>query len=189
MHVTRGTRSLLPMALALVGVLVAGCSEADGPTQLAPASVEAGHGGSHGGSHAEQRNFRAHLTGAEEVPPVETKAQGQAIFQLSKDGTEISYRLIVANIENVAQAHIHVGFAGQNGGVVAWLYPEGPPAQPIPGRTQGVLAEGVITVDDLVGPYAGEPLETLIAAMRVQGVYVNVHTQQNPPGEIRGQIR
>jgi hypothetical protein len=30
-------------------------------------------------------NLRAHLSGDEEVPPVETSATGQAIFQLSKD--------------------------------------------------------------------------------------------------------
>lgn len=72
-----------------------------------------------------QRNFRTHLSGDEEVQPVATRAQGQAIFQLSKDDSELSYKLIVANIENVLMAHIHLAPAGQNGGVVVWLYPEG----------------------------------------------------------------
>jgi hypothetical protein len=137
---------------------------------------------------ASSRNFTAHLTGDEEVPPVETDATGQTVFQLSRDGTEISYRLIVANIENVTQAHIHLGPAGVNGPVVVWLYPEGPPAQLIPGRFSGVLATGTITADDLVGPLAGMSLSDLLAAMQAGNTYVNVHTSQFPAGEVRGQI-
>ncbi len=132
-----------------------------------------------------QRNFVAHLSGDEEVPPVNTRAQGQAIFQLSKDGTELHYRLIAANIENITMAHIHE----ENGLVVAWLYPSAPPPQPIPGRFDGVLATGTITAADLVGPLAGESLGDLIEAMRSGNTYVNVHTSQHPGGEIRGPIR
>lgn len=135
------------------------------------------------------RNFVAHLSGGEEVPPVDTKATGQTKFQLSKDGTELSFRLNVANIENVTQAHIHLAPVGENGPVVAWLHPDGPPAQLIPGRTQGTLALGTITADDLVGPLAGAGLADLVAAMNAGNTYVNVHTSQFPGGEIRGQIR
>lgn len=135
------------------------------------------------------RNFVAHLSGGEEVPPVDTKATGQAMFQLSRDGTELSFRLNVANIENVTQAHIHLAPAGSNGGVVAWLYPDGPPAQLIPGRSDGVLATGTITAADLVGGLAGLDLSDLVEAMRTGNAYVNVHTSQFPGGEIRGQIR
>jgi hypothetical protein len=137
----------------------------------------------------EQRNFRAHLSGDEEVPPVDTRAQGQAIFQLSKDGTELHYKLIVANIEDVTMAHIHLAPRGRNGGVVVWLYPEAPPPQLIPGRTQGVLAEGVITASDLVGPLAGMDLSDLIGAINAGNTYVNVHTTAFPGGEVRGQVR
>ena len=64
-------------------------------------------------------NFRAVLSGDEEVPPVETRARGQAKFNLSEDGDGLNFRLIVANIESVTQAHIHVAPSGQNGSVVA----------------------------------------------------------------------
>jgi hypothetical protein len=134
-------------------------------------------------------NFVAHLSGGEEVPPVDTKATGQAMFQLSRDGTELSFRLNVANIENVTQAHIHLAPAGENGGVVAWLYPDAPPQQLIPGRTQGTLAKGTITAGDLVGSFAGQGLDALVEAMEAGDTYVNVHTSQFPGGEIRGQIR
>lgn len=139
-------------------------------------------------SRGNSPNFATHLSGEEEVPAVETRAQGQATFKLSKDGDSLSYKLIVANIEDVLMAHIHLAPAGANGGVVAWLYPDGPPGILIPGRFNGVLAEGVITADDLVGSLAGEDLDALIAAFENGMAYVNVHTTENPGGEVRGQI-
>ena len=135
-----------------------------------------------------EHNLRTHLTGGEENPVRDTDAQGQAIFQVNDEGTAISYKLNVANIENVTQAHIHLAPAGSNGGIVAWLYPAAPPSQLIPGRTQGTLGEGEITASSLVGSLTGKPLSDLLAAMRNGGAYVNVHTSQFPPGEIRGQI-
>lgn len=136
------------------------------------------------------RNFRAHLTGDSEVPPVETRAQGQATFKLDRAGGELAYRLIVANIDDVFMAHVHLAPAGQNGPVVAWLYPpDGPPPEQIDGRFDGVLAEATVTADDLVGPLAGEPLDALVEHLRTGGAYVNVHTTAHPAGEVRGQIR
>lgn len=136
-------------------------------------------------------NFRAHLNVAQEVPEpvVDGNPQGQAIFRLSRDGSELHYKLIVANIENVLMAHIHLGPVGETGPVVVWLYPDGPPPQEIPGRFSGVLAEGTITSNELVGPLADADLADLLDAIRAGNTYVNVHTTQNPPGEIRGQIR
>jgi hypothetical protein len=135
------------------------------------------------------RNYTASLSGGEEVPPNDSRASGQAIFHLSKDGTELHYKLIVANIDNVVQAHIHLAPAGVNGGVVAWLYPSAPPSQLIPGTTNGILAEGVITDANLVGALAGKSVADLMDHIRADNAYVNVHTSQYPPGEIRGQIR
>lgn len=135
-------------------------------------------------------NHRTHLTGDAERPtPNDSKGQGQAIFQVSEDGSSIHYKLIVANIQNVTQAHIHCcANAEGTAGVVAWLYPSGPPAQLIPGRSQGILGEGVITQASLVGSLAGQPLSALLDAINNGLAYVNVHTSQFPPGEIRGQI-
>jgi hypothetical protein len=135
------------------------------------------------------RTFVAHLSGGEEVPAVDTLATGQAIFRLSKDGTVLHYRLIVANLENTRMAHIHLAPAGANGPVVAWLFPSAPPATLISGRFSGVLATGHITAEDLVGPLAGMSLDDLVAALEAGNAYVNVHTNQYPGGEIRGQIR
>jgi hypothetical protein len=131
-------------------------------------------------------DFVAHLSGEE--AGVDTQAQGQATFHLSEDAMELSYRLAVGNLENVTMVHIHMAAPGQDGPPVVWLYPATPSPMLIEGRFDGVLAEGTITAAELVGPLAGEPLTALIEKMQTGETYVNVHTDQNPAGEIRGQI-
>ena len=132
-------------------------------------------------------HFSAHLSAGQEVqtPAVVSDAQGEALFQLNEDGTALGYKLIVANIENVKFAHIHMAAAGVNGPVVAFLF-HGPT---ITGQTQGVLAEGTIGAADLVGPLAGHLLSDLISALRSGNAYANVHTDAYPTGEVRGQIK
>jgi hypothetical protein len=164
---------------ALMVALFALTACSDG-TLLDGAMAPAAHDGNAGA-------FTAPLSGAEEVPAADTLARGQAVFRVQADG--IHYRLVVANLFDVLQSHIHLAPAGQNGPVVAFLYPDAPPAVLLPGRTSGVLAEGIITAADLRGPLAGASLEDLVTAMRDGGAYVNVHTTAFPGGEIRGQIR
>ena len=122
----------------------------------------------------------------------DTSARGQALFQLDADYSLLTYRLAVANINNVIAAHIHLAPAGSNGPVVVFLFGSNPPGG---GRTQGVLSEA-----DLVGPFAGQELSVLVEAIKTGGAYVNVHTNDDvdpsntgpndfASGEIRGQIR
>jgi len=155
--------------------------------------------------------FKAHLNGSQEVPVRDVNGQGQALFHLSDDGTELHYKLIAANIENVFMAHIHLGPPGVNGPIVVWLYPAEPLPSPITtpppsfidGRQDGVLAEGVITAEDVIDttPNDGIPftLEDLLAAMTAGNTYVNIHTNDFvappntgpgdfPGGEIRGDL-
>ena len=133
-------------------------------------------------------HWNTHATGDNEVPPNTSGAQAQANLKLSADGASLSYKLNVANIENVTQAHIHMAPSGANGAIVAWLYPSAPPAQLIPGRSSGTLGEGTLTAASLVGPLAGRPLSALLDAIASGNAYVNVHTSQFPPGEVRGQV-
>lgn len=139
------------------------------------------------------RTFAASLSGDEEVPaegepPVETTATGDAEFELSADGTEISYSVNVADLENIEMAHIHLGARGENGPVIVWLYPDSPPPELIEGATDGNLASGTITADSLVDELEGGTIEDLVNEMVAGNTYVNVHTEQYPAGEIRGQI-
>jgi hypothetical protein len=136
------------------------------------------------------------LSGDEEVPARATRARGTAVLHFSDDGTELSYQLIVANIANVVQAHIHIGAPGQNGPVGVFLY--GLVASG-GGRIQGVIAEGTLTADDFIGPLAGASMEDLRNHIRNGNAYVNVHTNDGvapintgpgdfPGGEVRGAI-
>jgi|GEM_PF-111499 len=135
------------------------------------------------------RIFTANLSGDEEVPPIDTPARGNATFELNDNGTMLHYRLMVENITNVTMAHIHMAPFGQNGSVVAWLYPNVPPAVLIPGRFDGLLAEGNITSANLTGPLAGKSFDILMESIMNETAYVNVHTDRYPAGEIRGQIK
>ncbi|WP_242131496.1 CHRD domain-containing protein [Aestuariivivens marinum] len=131
-------------------------------------------------------NFTTHLSGDNEFPnPVETNATGQAIVRISEDESWIYYKLIVANIENVTMSHFHMAEAGANGGPVVWLYNNinGQPS----GTSNGILAEGVIMADDIIGGLAGN-MSGLIWAIRNGKIYVNVHTVAYPGGELRGQL-
>ena len=147
-------------------------------------------------AQAADTTYTAHLSASQEVPTNPSLAQGQAIFKLSSDGTELEYRLIVANLDNPVAAHIHLAPAGENGAVVAFLFG---PAAPGSGQTSGVIATGTITAEDLIGPLVGEPLSVLVDAIEAGDTYVNVHTNDGvlpvtgepgdiPGGEIRGQI-
>jgi hypothetical protein len=135
---------------------------------------------------AQPTNYRTHLTGDEENPPVNTQAQGQAIFQLAGDEASLDYKLIVANIDNVFAAHIHCGAVGVNGPVGVTLFFVPPPNL---GRVDGILAEDTITEPDLGNACGWETLADVVAAIESGDTYVNVHTNPGTPsGEIRGQI-
>ena len=144
-------------------------------------------------------NFRAHLSGDQVAPalPLPTLAQGEAIFQLSPDGTKLSVRVLASNIENVVGAHIHLAAEGFRGPLVTLL------VAPIPagsGRTDGVLADGTITAANLFGPLAGQPLSALIDAIAAGNAYVDIPTNDGVVpvntgpgdyvgGELRGQVQ
>jgi hypothetical protein len=51
------------------------------------------------------------------------------------------------------------------------------------------IIRGVITQSDLVGPLACKSIAKLINEFQKGNAYVDVHTIQNPNGEIRGQIK
>ena len=136
--------------------------------------------------------FTAHLSGDNEVPPVDSKGQGQAIFRLSEDGTALHFKLIVANTKEVTQAHIHCGEAGINGPVVVFLF--GFVAGGV--NQNGVLAEGTITSANIIPRTSSAAcmgglatFENLLERIRNGSVYVNAHTVDFAGGEIRGQIQ
>lgn len=163
---------ILKIAVAALLPLAAACGD-DGPS-------------------GEATSFTATLSGANEVPAVTTTASGTATFAVS--GTELTYTINAANLQNAVLGHIHLAAAGANGSVRLNLCGTGAP-QPACTSGTGVVATGTN------GVTVGSPAITfdeLLAAMRSGGAYVNVHTNVagctpgnqgcNAGGEIRGQI-
>jgi hypothetical protein len=128
--------------------------------------------------------FNAQLTGEAEVPARDTIAGGIAKFQLNEDQTVGFYRIELKNIEAVTAAHIHLGQAGENGPIVLVLFRSQSPT----GSVDGVLSEGDIISEDFEGPLEGKTISDLIHVFEEEGAYVNILTEENPSGEIRGQI-
>jgi CHRD domain len=138
-----------------------------------------------GKSAAQQQAFTATMTGSEEVPPKNTKATGTATFVSGTDGSSVAYKIRVTNIKGVTMAHIHSGNSGKNGPIVVSLFKS---ASPPTGTMNGLLSQGTITSANLEGPLKGKTISDLIRLINDGTAYANVHTEQNPKGEIRGQI-
>jgi CHRD domain len=113
--------------------------------------------------------YEATLTGAQEVPPNTSQGKGAAEVQYNSETRTISWKVTYSGLSGpVTGAHIHGPAAtGANAGIVVPFTNVN--ASPIQGQatltpTQfGDLAAGLWSV--------------------------NVHTAQNPGGEIRGQLR
>lgn len=122
------------------------------------------------------------LSGDQEVPPVNTQAIGIADFSPSNDGASIDYTITVSNIIGATTGSIHFE-NGQYDPVVVTLfdYKFGTPQNEI-------SQNGTIEAGDLTGPLKGMQVSDLIDAFNNGSTYVNIYTQQNPNGEIIGQI-
>jgi hypothetical protein len=139
---------------------------------------------------------RASLTGYEEVPAISTPGSGSFRASLSRDGSEIAFKLKYGGIPTtVTQAHIHFGQLSVNGGITLFLCtnlgngPAGTAACPASGEVTGTLtAEDVVGAAAAQGIAAGEFAE-VVQAIRAGVAYVNVHSTAYPGGEIRGQLK
>lgn len=115
--------------------------------------------------------FSSQLTGDQEVPPVATDGMGIGSLFLNEAKDSLCVSITVYGLSgDIDAAHIHEGAAGTNGGVVFNFGP----------FISGNQINTVITGDDLTP-------ELLTAALDGM-LYLNVHTAENPGGEIRGQI-
>ena len=137
-------------------------------------------------------NFTAHLTGAGENPDVETLATGQAVLMVDNEGGRASWRLLVSNIEDVTQSHIHCGSPSVNGPVVVFLFG----LDATPDDHNGVLSSGTFTdanvidrPDSAACPGGISNFDDLMEKIASGEAYVNVHTSAHQGGEIRGPLR
>ena len=148
------------------------------------------------------RDIHGKLSGYQEVPAVSTTGKGIFFLKNTRPYTvELSYELE----GEIIQAHIHLGQAGVNGGIMIWLCANRDPRfelNPPPGTPDCTGHSGFVSRDlraeYVVGPSAqgieevdgvrGRGLEA-IHAIRAGAAYVNVHSTFMENGEIRGQLR
>jgi CHRD domain-containing protein len=137
-----------------------------------------------------ERHFEARLFGANEVPPVSSRASGRLRATLNHAETELSFQLSWEDLTaDAAVAHIHFGPSRVNGGVMVFFCGGG--GQPACPAGASATITGTITAANVVGPTGqgidpGEFAE-VVRALRTQA-YANVHNARFPGGEIRGQL-
>lgn len=113
---------------------------------------------------ADDLNFK--LSGDMEVPPVTTKASGDGMITIKPD-MSVSGKVTTSGLAGT-MAHIHIGKAGANGPVVITLTRNGDNGWTVP---------------------AGSKLsEAEYKAYQAGELYVNVHSAEHKPGEVRGQL-
>jgi hypothetical protein len=129
--------------------------------------------------------YTAALSAANEIrtTPITSTATGLATFSL-RGNDSLDFVVTVTGLTGPATlSHIHVGNATQNGAVVNGFTINS-------GIITGTVASGTIVLSKLVagtpaGQISGDSLRVLLDN---GNGYVNVHTSQNPGGEVRGQI-
>lgn len=110
--------------------------------------------------------FKAMLKGSSEVPSNESTATGNTILTFNAVTKKFNAVTTYSGLEPTG-GHIHMAAVGENGGVV---YPFGDNlSSPI------TFQSGVLTEDQVTA---------LISEM----LYINLHTEEFPGGEIRGQL-
>jgi len=149
--------------------------------------------------------FRANLIGEQEVagadlpfvapqPGVTTDTTGRFRIEFDSALSKAEFRLSVGDGLKVTQAHLHCAPAGVNGPVVAFLFGLVDPGVDV----DGLVAEDELTNADIVPgvdfasvPACGKTIDNIasLRAAMLQGcIYVNVHTEANSAGEVRGQV-
>jgi CHRD domain len=122
-------------------------------------------------SQAAPLSFKVALTGAQQVPPMQTTATGTADLTYDPATRMLTWSVTSKGLSGPAtMAHFHGPAAeGKNAPPVIWLSEKG---APVPDPIKG---SATLTPEQAQQFMAGE-------------WYVNVHTQADPGGEIRGQV-
>jgi hypothetical protein len=120
--------------------------------------------------------FGADLTADQEPDPVDSNGSGSGSFTLNAERTQLEFDVMASGLSGpVIGAHFHVGPPGVSGGIVFNL-------GPFVVETAGtVLLVGTTTLADWD---LADPVEALLDGE----IYVNLHTDLGPAGELRGQL-
>ncbi|MEM5454989.1 CHRD domain-containing protein [Paraburkholderia phytofirmans] len=117
-------------------------------------------------------SFEVPLTGAQQVPPVQTPGSGTANLTYDSGTRVVTWNISFGRLSSQAtMAHFHgPAPAGKNAGVKVWLSQKGNMEM-----TSPISGQATLSPDDAKMFEAGD-------------MYINVHTKTNPNGEIRGQV-
>jgi hypothetical protein len=138
-------------------------------------------------ANAPATEFKAHLTGDQEVPPTGSAGTGTLTLKLTDNGTRLHFRLRAEGVSRIIQSHIHVGARGTNGPVVVFFFAPTPNTADNAVTGDDFEVAGVRTAADF--KFAGTmTFADFITALRAGGTYVNIHSPTFKGGEIRGQI-
>ncbi len=137
----------------------------------------------------------AKLRGADENPPVVSDGEGHYKAMIRNDRIRFELRYdLPAGPSDVTQAHIHVENPGTNGPNAVFLCtnlgntPFGATARPCP-PSPGIVMGDIIAADvQNAGNLTAGNLEGLARLVTDGATYVNVHSGDNPSGELRGQV-
>ena len=146
--------------------------------------------------------FDTIASGEQEIQPpggVLTDTSARLRLSFAKDLSSARFNLRVFDGEAITQAHLHCARAGVNGPIVAFLFNGAPIGGPGGIDVDGLLARGTLTNAEIEA--ADPPFEenescgvainniaSLFAAVLDGLIYLNVHSEANVPGEVRGQI-
>ena len=128
--------------------------------------------------------FIANLSGSQEVPPVITTATGKGTFRQAINDTVLRYKLNITGFSDATAANILISNASSNGDIIVDLL-EGSKRK----YSDRLSLKGSISKASLIGPVQNKTLADLIYVIIKGSAYVNIHTETNPDGEIRGQIQ
>ena len=129
--------------------------------------------------------FTADLNGGNEVPGVVTGSGGTATITVNVTAGTVAWVIDVYNLPSgVTASHIHAGSAGVAGPVVINF-------NPTVNLSNDFRMSGSANLTDLLArPAQGiNSAQDFVQMMLNEDAYVNVHSQVNPGGEIRGQVR
>jgi hypothetical protein len=141
-------------------------------------------------AHSQKERFSASLSGANEVPPI--NSAGTADFQMSIQPGAINFSLNFSDLSSpLSVAHLHCAPSKVAGGVMIFL--RGGGGQPACSAATSGSITRTITAANVTGPtgqglMAGD-LDSALEAVRTNSSYANMHTTNFPGGEIRGQVR
>ena len=111
--------------------------------------------------------IKVNLSGDQEVPPVQTSASGSGTITVDDDRS-VKGKITTSDLKGTG-AHIHEGAVGKNGPDIITLKKSSDNEWSVPGDAKLTDAQ--------------------YDAYKAGNLYVNVHSDANKSGEIRGQLK